>query len=60
MIFFTEIKFSSPDSTETFGFVVSDLYFNSAVRVTTVLTVANPTPSYFFLNSLVSLYFIGG
>ena len=42
MIFSTDKKFSSPASTKTLGFVVSDLYFNSAVPVTPVLIVGVP------------------
>ena len=56
----TSTQLWSPASTKTLGFVTSDLYFTSAIRVTVVLTVALPAPSYFFKNSEISLYLIGG
>ena len=56
----TSTKLWSPASTKTLGFVTSDLYLTSAILVTVVLTVAIPAPSYFFKNSAISLYLIGG
>ena len=52
----TSLKLWSPASTEMLGFVTSDLYFNSAILVTVVLTLGAPFPWYLFKNSDISLY----